>query len=45
MAEEPDNMVLQLLQMMRAENSARFDDIEAVLKEVRLTVHKSRPPF
>ncbi len=45
MAEEPDNMVLQLLRTMRAENSARFDqiearfdDIEAVLREVRLTV-------
>jgi hypothetical protein len=38
MAEEPDNLVLQLLRTMRAENSVRFDDIEAVLKEVRLTV-------
>ena len=38
MAEEPDNLVLQLLRTMRAENSARFDEIEAVLKEVRLTV-------
>jgi hypothetical protein len=38
MAEEPDNLVLQLLRTMRAENSVRFDEIEAVLKEVRLTV-------
>ncbi len=45
MAEEPDNLVLQLLRNMRAETSARFDDmsarfdaIEAVLKDVRLTV-------
>jgi hypothetical protein len=38
MAEEPDNLVLQLLRTMRAENSARFDEIEAVLKDVRLTV-------
>jgi uncharacterized DUF497 family protein len=45
MAEEPDNLVLQVLRTMRAENStrfdqigARFDDIEAVLNEVRLTV-------
>ena len=38
MAEEPDNLVLQLLRTMRAENSARFDAIEGVLKEVRLTV-------
>jgi hypothetical protein len=38
MADEADNMVLQLLRTMRAENSARFDDIEAVLREVRLTV-------
>ncbi len=45
MAEEPDNLVLQLLRNMRAETSAgfneisaRLNDIEAVLKEVRLTV-------
>ncbi len=38
MAEEPDNLVLQLLRTMRAENTTRFDEIEAVLKEVRLTV-------
>jgi lipopolysaccharide/colanic/teichoic acid biosynthesis glycosyltransferase len=37
MAEEPDNLVLQLLRTMRAENSARFDEIETVLKDVRLT--------
>jgi hypothetical protein len=38
MPEEPDNLVLQLLRTMRAENSARFDSIEDVLKDVRLTV-------
>jgi hypothetical protein len=38
MAEERDNLVLQLLRAMRVENSARFDAIEAVLREVRLTV-------
>ena len=38
MSEEPDNLVLQLLRTMRAENSARFDEIEAVLQDVRLTV-------
>ncbi len=45
MAEAPDNLVLELLRKMRAENSARFDtigahieEVEAVLKEVRLTV-------
>jgi hypothetical protein len=38
MPEEPENLVLQLLRTMRAENSARFDDIEAVLHDVRLTV-------
>ena len=38
MPEEPDNLVLQLLRTMRAENSARFDAIEAVLHDVRLTV-------
>ncbi|RBP09095.1 hypothetical protein DFR50_12367 [Roseiarcus fermentans] len=38
MAEEPDNLVLQLLRAMRAENSARFDAIEAIVREVRLTV-------
>ena len=45
MADEADNMVLQLLRTMRADNTARFDqiearfdDIEAVLREVRLTV-------
>ncbi len=38
MAEEPDNMALQLLRTMRAENSARFDEIEALMQDVRLTV-------
>jgi hypothetical protein len=38
MPEEPDNMVLQLLRTMRAENSARFGEIEALLQDVRLTV-------
>lgn len=45
MAEEPDNLVLQLLRAMRAENStvrveisARFDEIETVLKDARLTL-------
>jgi hypothetical protein len=38
MADEPDNLVLQMLRAMRAENSARFDAIEAVLKDVRLNV-------
>jgi hypothetical protein len=38
MPEEPDNMVLQLLGTMRAENSARFGEIEALLQDVRLTV-------
>jgi hypothetical protein len=41
MAEEPDNLVLQMLRDIRDrqdEHSARFDEIEAVLKEVRLTV-------
>jgi|HubBroStandDraft_1064217.scaffolds.fasta_scaffold80101_3 hypothetical protein len=45
MAEEPDNLVLHLLRTMRAENSARFDTIdgrfdaiERLLNEVRLTV-------
>jgi len=38
MPEEPDNLVLQLLRTMRAENSARFDEVEAVLHDVRLTV-------
>ncbi len=45
MAEEADNMVLQILRSMRSETatrfdemSARFDEIQAVLKEVRLTV-------
>ena len=38
MAEESDNFVLQLLRTMRAENSARFDEIEAELKDLRLTV-------
>ena len=38
MSEEPDNLVLQLLRTMRAENSARFDEIEAVLQDVRLTI-------
>ena len=38
MAEEPDNLVLQLLRPMRAENSARFDEIDAVLSDVRRTL-------
>ncbi len=38
MPEKPDNMVLQLLRTMRAENSARFGEIEALLQDVRLTV-------
>ena len=38
MAEEPESLVLQLLRTMRAENSARFDEIEAVLKDVRMAV-------
>ena len=41
MAEEPDNLVLQMLRSIRAtqeQHTARFDEIEAVLKEVRLTV-------
>ena len=38
MAEEPDNLVLQLLRTMRAENSARFDEIDAVLSDVRRTL-------
>jgi hypothetical protein len=38
MPEEPDNSLLQLLRTMRAENSGRFDEIEAVLHDVRLTV-------
>jgi len=40
MAEEPDNLVLQLLRAIRAkqdDHSARFDEIEEVLREVRLT--------
>jgi hypothetical protein len=40
MAEEPDNLVLQLLRGIRTtldEYSSRFDAIEGVLKEVRLT--------
>jgi hypothetical protein len=39
-AEEPDNLVLQLLRGIRStlyERSSRFDAIEGVLKEVRLT--------
>jgi hypothetical protein len=35
MREEPDNLVLQLLRSMRAENSVRFDEIDAVLSDVR----------
>ncbi len=35
MAEEPDNLVLQLLRTMRAESSARFDEIEAGVEDVR----------
>ncbi len=41
MAEEPDNLALQLLRAIRAkqdEHSARFDEVEVVLKDVRLTV-------
>jgi hypothetical protein len=38
MPEEPDNMVLQLLRTMRAENSARFGEIDALPQDVRLTV-------
>jgi hypothetical protein len=38
MAEEPDNLVLQLMRTMRAENSAHFNEIEATLKDVRLTL-------
>ena len=45
MAEETDNLVIELLRKMRAENAARFDEIDAhidavdsVLKEVRVTV-------
>ncbi len=44
MAEEPDNLVLQLLRAIRAkqdEHSARFEEIEAVLKEVRRTRDES----
>lgn len=42
MAEEPDNLVLQLLRTMRAENSVRFDEIEAVLEDVRQGLHDVR---
>ena len=35
MAEEPDNLVLQLLRTMRAENSAHFDSLETGLEDVR----------
>ena len=42
MPEEPDNLVLQLLRTMRAENSARFDAIEAVLQDVRQGLHDVR---
>ena len=41
MADEPDNLVLQLLRGIRStldEHSSRFDAIEVVLREVRLTV-------
>lgn len=41
MAEEPDNLVLQMLRAIRAkqdEHTARFEEMETVLKEVRLTV-------
>ena len=41
MPEEPDNLGLQLLRVIRAkqdEHSTRFEEIEAVLKDVRLTV-------
>lgn len=42
MAEEPDNLVLQLLRTMRAENSVRFDEIEAVLEDIRQGLHDVR---
>ena len=35
MAEEPDNLVLQLLGTMRAENSVHFDSLETGLEDVR----------
>ena len=35
MAEEPDNLVLQLLRTMRAENSAHLDSLETGLEDVR----------
>lgn len=35
MAEEPDNLVLQLLRTMRAENSVHFDSLETGLEDVR----------
>ncbi len=41
MAEEPDNLVLAMLRAIRAkrdQHSARFEEIEAVLREFRLTV-------
>ncbi len=41
MAEEPDDLVLQMLRDICArqdQHSARLDEIEAELKEVRLTV-------
>ena len=41
MAEEPDNLVLQLLRSIRGTlegHSARFDQIEEIVKEVRLAV-------
>ena len=43
MPDEPDDLVLQLLRTMRAENSARFDEIEAVLHDVRPDRGASRP--
>ncbi len=38
MPEEPDNLVHLLLRAVRAENSERFDQVEAVLQDVRLRV-------
>jgi hypothetical protein len=42
MPDEPDNLVLQLLRTMRAENSARFDAIEAGLEDARRLVNDVR---
>jgi hypothetical protein len=41
MPDKADNVTLQLLRTMRAENSARFDKIEAVPQDVRLTGYSS----